>query len=102
MKTEFGQESRQYKPRNLKHLKHRLGTLYKAYYVWKQISECEINSNNLQEWLRNIAFFHPIFYKPGLQIGDRKQFYFQNWNIIHINLWRKLNHWEFNNGGKNK
>lgn len=94
---------RKYKPWSLKHLKCRLDTLHKVYCVWcKQISECKINPNHLEELLRSIAFSHPIFYNPGLQIGNGKQFYFQNWNIIHINLWRKLNHWECNNGGENQ
>lgn len=100
MKTEFGQESSKYKPWSLKQLKHRIDTLFKAYCVWKQISQNEIKPDYLQEWLRSIAFFHSIFYKAVLQTGDGKQFYFQNWNIIHINLWRKLNHWECDNGGK--
>lgn len=101
MKIEFGQVSGIYKPWSLKKLKLRFGTLYKAYCVWEQISQYERKTNYLQEWLRSTAFFHSIFYKPVLQTGDGKQFYFQNWNIIHINLWRKLNHWECDKGEKN-
>lgn len=74
MKTEFSQGSWKCKPWSLKHLKCRLGTLYKVYCVCKQISEYKIYPNHLQESLRSIAFSHPIFYRPGLQIGDGKQF----------------------------
>lgn len=100
MKRDFGQEFSKYKPWSLTQLKHRLGTLYKVYCVWKQISQYEIKTNYLPEWLRSITFFHSIFYKPVLQTGDGKQFYFQNWKITHINLWRKLNHQECDNGEK--